>query len=274
MPELPEVETLVRQLRPLLVGRRVLNARLSHDDILDGVTPRGLTRGMIGATITALHRRAKHALIETDKGILAVQPGMSGTIVHFPTRLTTTQKQYAVLTCTLDDDTVFVYRDVRRIGTLRWLTPDAWALYASRLGPEPLDDAFTAADFVARVGKSASAIKKVLMNQRVVVGVGNIYANEALFAAGIRPSRRASAVPKKKLADLHGEVRRILTAAIQSEGSSVRSYVSSHGEAGLFQRQLKVYGRGGEPCRTCGAVLASTHEIDNRATVYCRRCQK
>ncbi len=274
MPELPEVETLVRQLRPLIVGRRILDAALSHENILDGVTKRTLLRALPGREITAVERRAKHALVWMNDRVLAVQPGMSGSLLRFRRPLTPEQQHYAVLRCHLDDGSWLVYRDVRRIGTIRWLDASGWDAYAARLGPEPLDPAFSAADFANRLGRSTAAIKKVLMNQRFVVGVGNIYANEALFAAGIRPSRRASQVARKRLQALHGDVRRILMAAIASEGSTIRDYVSSAGESGSFQGSLAVYGRGGEACRTCGTPLSSTHDIDNRATVYCKTCQR
>ena len=274
MPELPEVETLVRQLRPILVGRTIVSATLSHDDILDGVTRRTLLTGLKGATITGITRRAKHALIATDRRLLAIQPGMSGTLIHHRRPLTPDEARYAVLRCVLDDGTVLAYRDVRRIGTIRWLDAAGWAAYEAKLGPEPLDPTLTADAFAERVGRSTSAIKKALMNQRIIVGVGNIYANEALFAARIRPARRASTVPKKQLRALHGEVRRILEAAIAAEGSTIRSYVSSQGDGGGFQRRLKVYGRAGAPCTECKAPLSGTHAIDGRQTVWCRNCQR
>jgi len=179
-----------------------------------------------------------------------------------------------VLTCALDDGALLVYRDVRRIGTLRWLDDAGWLAYDARLGPEPLDPEFTAAIFAERLGRSRAAIKKVLMDQKVVVGVGNIYATEALFAAGIDPSKAANRVPNAQLVELHGHVQRILAAAIASEGTSFRDYVTSTGEPGNFQLELWVYGREGEECRVCGTRLASTQEIDARGTVFCWRCQR
>ncbi|MGH7581857.1 MAG: bifunctional DNA-formamidopyrimidine glycosylase/DNA-(apurinic or apyrimidinic site) lyase [Gemmatimonadales bacterium] len=274
MPELPEVETIVRGLRPRIVGRRITGAALSHPDILAGVSAARLLRELRGRTIVAVERRAKHALIVTDTKILAVQPGMSGSLIHYRRALTAAEHRYAVLRCTLDDGTRLVYRDIRRIGTIRWVTPAAWAKYAARLGPEPLDPAFTAGDFAARLGRSASPIKKVLMDQRFVVGVGNIYANEALFAAGIDPSMRARDVPATKLRRLHHEVRRVLQLAIDREGSSIRNYVTGTGESGSFQTVMKVYGRAGQSCLQCGTTLTETHEIDGRSTVFCWRCQK
>lgn len=273
MPELPEVETIVRELRPKLVGRQITAAKLSHDNLLDGVSKRTLLRGLTGRTITAVTRRAKHALIHTDTNILAVQPGMSGALLHYDRPLPVAEQKYAVLQCALDGHGALVYRDVRRIGTLRWLTPAAWNAYQSQLGPEPLDPAFTADRFADRLGRSRAAIKKVLMDQRVVVGVGNIYASEALFAAGIDPSKRADRVPREQLLALHREAQRILCAAIDSAGTTFRDYVTGTGGSGNFQLELLVYGRAGEPCTVCGTRLASTHAIDARGTVFCWRCQ-
>lgn len=274
MPELPEVESIVRSLRPLVVGRRIVSAALSHDNVLDGVTKGQLLKQLPGREVTSITRRAKHALVHTDTRTLAVQPGMSGALLHYTRDLTPDELKYAVLRCTLDDGSLLVYRDVRRIGTLRWVDDKAWAKYAARLGPEPLDPELTAAGFAARLGASKAAIKKVLMDQRVIVGVGNIYANEALFSAGIDPSRPANRVPAPQLESLYHHVHRILSAAIASEGTSFRDYVNGTGEQGNFQLELLVYGREGEPCRVCGTTLAVTHEIDARSTVFCWRCQE
>lgn len=273
MPELPEVETMVRELRECLVGQRIVRARLRHDNLLDGVTRHGLVRGLRGRRIVSVDRRAKHALIRTDTKILAAQPGMSGGLEVLKRPRRGEVARYDVLTCELDGGGALVYRDVRRIGTLRWLTAAAWDAYATRLGPEPLDPALTAEEFATRLGRSRAAIKKVLMDQRFVVGVGNIYANEALFAAGIDPSQPAERVARPKLESLHGHVRRILTEAIASEGTTFRDYLTSTGRPGNFQLELMVYGREGEPCRVCGTRLAATQDIDARQTVFCWRCQ-
>ena len=274
MPELPEVESIVRSLRPLIVGRRIEAARLSHDNILEGVSKATLLKQLLGREIRDVTRRAKHALVHTDTKTLAVQPGMSGALLVYDRALTPDEVRYAVLRCTLDDGSMLVYRDVRRIGTLRWVDAASWAKYSARLGPEPLDPEFTAEAFAKRLGGSKAAVKKVLMDQKVVVGVGNIYATEALFAAGIDPSKPAHRVPPEQLEALHGHVHRILSAAIASEGTSFRDYVNGTGEPGSFQLELYVYGREGEPCRVCGTRLASTQEIDARGTVFCWRCQR
>jgi formamidopyrimidine-DNA glycosylase len=273
VPELPEVETIVRGLRSRLVGRTIRSATLSHDDVLDGVSRRTLLRQLPGRVITAITRRAKHALIHTDTRILAVQPGMTGALLCHDRKLTAAESKYAVLQCRLDHGATLVYRDVRRIGTLRWLDAGAWQKYQTRLGPEPLDPEFTADEFADRLARSASPIKKVLMDQRFVVGVGNIYANEALFAAGIDPSRPARSVPRERLLGLHGQVRRILTAAIASEGTTFRDYVTGTGAPGNFQLEIVAYSREGQPCVVCGTRLVMTHAIDARSTVFCWRCQ-
>jgi formamidopyrimidine-DNA glycosylase len=274
MPELPEVETIVRDLRPALVGRTILRASLSHDDVLRDVTRRRLLAGLRGATVVGLSRRAKHAVLELDTGRrLVIQPGMSGVLFIAEQSLAGADTKYAVLRAALDDARELVYRDVRRLGTLLLLDDGEWREYDESLGPEPLDPEFTADDFAERLGRSRQAIKKVLMDQRYVVGVGNIYANEALFAARIDPSRPASRVTADEYAALHAEVRRILTAAIHSKGTTFRDYRTGTGEKGNFQFELLVYGREGEPCRRCGTRLTLTHLIDGRSTVFCHRCQ-
>jgi formamidopyrimidine-DNA glycosylase len=167
-----------------------------------------------------------------------------------------------------------VYRDVRRLGTLLLLNEKQWAAYDAAIGPEPLDPGFTAERFGQALRGSRQAIKKVIMDQRHLAGVGNIYANEALFAAGIDPSKPARLLTPDDHVRLHAEIRRILTAAIDSNGTTFRDYRTGTGEAGNFQLELQVYGREGEPCRVCGTRLAGTHTIDGRTTVFCHRCQR
>jgi formamidopyrimidine-DNA glycosylase len=274
MPELPEVETIVRDLRPELAGRAIVKAQLTHDDVLRGVSRRRLLTALAGARILRLARRAKHAVLELDRGRLVIQPGMSGSLLVHGRALTPEQERYAVLRAELDDGRILVYRDVRRLGTLLLLDAKGWTDYDTALGPEPLDPGLTPEIFAERMARSRSAVKKVLMDQRVIVGVGNIYANEALFAAGIDPSRAADRIDAAGYHRLLAEVRRILQAAIDSKGTTFRDYRTGTGEPGGFQLELMVYGREGEPCRVCGTRLAGTHLIDARATVFCHRCQR
>jgi len=273
MPELPEVETIVRDLRPFLVGRRIGRVTLSHDDVLRGVTRRRLVRRLTGSTILAVTRRAKHAVLEMEKARLIVQPGMTGSLMVHRRALTPDEAKYAVLRAELGRGQELVYRDVRRLGTLLLLDAKAWTRYTSAIGPEPLDDDFTVEQFVSGLGRSRQAIKKVIMDQRHLAGVGNIYANEALFSAGIDPSKPALLLTPEDHIKLHAEIRRILNAAIASNGTTFRDYRRGTGDTGSFQLELQVYGREGEPCRVCGTRLSGTHTIDGRTTVFCHRCQ-
>lgn len=274
MPELPEVETIVRDLRPALTGRRIIRAWLSHDDVLRGVTRRTLVGRLGGATIHAVSRRAKHAVLELGDRRLIIQPGMTGSLQVHDHDLTPDEQRYAVLRAPLDDGRTLVYRDVRRLGTLLLLDDRAWQRYDQALGPEPFDPALDGTAFFRRLSRSRQAVKKLIMDQRVIVGVGNIYANEALFASRIDPSRAGSHLSAPEASTLLAEIRRILTAAIASRGSTVRDYRTGTGEAGEFQFALHVYGRGGEPCTRCGTRLTETHLLDARTTVLCHRCQR
>jgi formamidopyrimidine-DNA glycosylase len=272
LPELPEVETIVRQIRPEIVGRKILRARLVHADVLRGVSRSALTRGLPGRRIIGLDRRAKHAVVRLEGGTrLIVQPGMTGALLV--TRAGT-PTDYAVLRLSLDDGRDLVYRDVRRLGTLLLLDAGAWRRYHESLGPEPLTPGFTPRRLAASIGGSRQAIKKALMNQGLLAGVGNIYANEALFAAGIDPSKPACDLGPAAWRRLHRELRRILRSAIASQGTTVRDYRTGLGQRGRFQLELLVYGREGESCRRCGTPLTGTHCLDARITVFCHHCQR
>ncbi|HEX6670519.1 MAG TPA: bifunctional DNA-formamidopyrimidine glycosylase/DNA-(apurinic or apyrimidinic site) lyase [Gemmatimonadales bacterium] len=273
MPELPEVETIVRDIRPALLGRRLDRVSLSHDDVLRGVTRRRLLRGLEGATVRDVFRRAKHAVLDLGPRRLVVQPGMTGSLVVHPRPLEGDARRYAVLRARLDDGRELVYRDVRRLGTLLLLDERAWERYDRAIGPEPLDHDFTPERLGQALGRSRQAVKKVIMDQKHLAGVGNIYANEALYAARIDPSKAARKLTADDHRRLHAEIRRILLAAIESNGTTVRDYRTGTGEAGSFQLELLVYGREGEPCGRCGTRLTGTHTIDARITVFCHRCQ-
>jgi formamidopyrimidine-DNA glycosylase len=273
MPELPEVETIVRDIRSALTGRRIVQASLSHDDVLRGTSRRRLLRRLTGATIRRVFRRAKHAVLELDSGRLVIQPGMTGSLMVHRRGLTPDQAKYAVLRAKLDNGRELVYDDVRRLGTILLLDDKQWERYTEAIGPEPLEPDYTAERLGSALRGSRQAIKKVLMDQRYLAGVGNIYANEALFAAGIDPSKPARSLGPEDHRRLHSEIRRILAAAIKSNGTTVRDYKTGNGESGNFQLELLVYGREGEPCRVCGTRLTGTHVIDARISVFCHRCQ-
>ncbi len=283
MPELPEVETFVRAIQPRLTGRSFVAARLSHDDVLRGVTRRRLLAGLKGARVREVFRRAKHAVIVTDRSRLVVQPGMTGSLFgsgsevgagegwEDPGSGRRTIRCSALLSRSGGE---LVYRDPRRLGTLLWLDDRAWEDYDEALGPEPLAADFRPAGLGRVLAGSRAAVKKVLMDQGALAGVGNIYAQEALFAARIDPSKPANRVAPEAVAPLYRALRRILRRAILAQGSTIRDYRTGGGEKGGFQLELKVYGREGLPCVRCGTTLAGTHAIDGRITVFCHRCQR
>jgi formamidopyrimidine-DNA glycosylase len=184
------------------------------------------------------------------------------------------ERRYAAVTFDLDDGRALHYRDVRRLGTVALMGPERFRAYTDALGVEPLDAAFTASHLSALLARSRAAIKKVLMDQRSIAGIGNIYANEALWRAQIDPSREARRVAPADAERLRDAIVAVLTAAIAARGTSFRDYRDASGGRGAFAGQLDAYGRAGQPCRRCGARLAGTHAVDGRSTVFCAHCQR
>ena len=275
MPELPEVETIVRDLSPRLTGRILRSPRLFKSDVLRRVSARRLLATVARNRIEQVTRRAKHVVLRFASGHrMVVQPGMTGNLLVYDRPLSAPERRYVVFLGRLDGHGTFVYRDVRRLGRV-WLLDEAgWLSYTARIGPEPLEPAFDSAAFAARFCGTRQAVKKALMDQHRLAGVGNLYANEALFRAGIDPSRPANRLGPAALANLYQEVRAVLDEAIAAQGTTFRDYRTGTGRRGGFQFALHVYGRGGEPCTRCGTVLQTTHLIDGRATTFCWRCQR
>jgi formamidopyrimidine-DNA glycosylase len=274
VPELPEVETIARDLAPCLIGRTLKNPRLFKSNGLREVSTRKLLGTLRGATVHDVSRRAKHVVFLLDSGFrLVIQPRMTGTLSIAAGRPSAEERKYRVLQANIGEGKRFVYRDVRRLGTIWLLDERAWLSYTGRIGPEPLHESFGVREFEKQLKGTRTEIKKALMDQRRIAGVGNIYANEALFRAGIDPSRRTDRLSHAELAKLLREVRGVLDEAIDAKGTTLRDYRTGTGDAGSFQGTLQVYGRGGSPCVRCGATLATTHAIDGRATTFCYKCQ-
>ena len=275
MPELPEVETMVRDIAPGLEGYRIERAELRKTDVLRHVSKPRLIKTLVGNTIEQVYRRAKHAVFRLSSGHrMIIQPRMTGSLLLYDRPLTRDELKYAVLICTFSDNRKFVYRDVRRLGTIWLLDEQGWIAYTGRIGPEPLEDTFTPFTFAQRLKGTRTAVKKAIMDQRRLAGVGNIYANEALFDARLNPAKRTDRLSLEEFARLHAAIVDVLQRALRSSGTTLRDYRRGTGEPGRFQFQLRVYGRGGEKCANCGRKLAMTHEIDKRQTTFCRRCQK
>lgn len=270
MPELPEVETTLRGVAPHVVGRTIAAVRV-FDRRLRWPVPAGLEKRLAGLAINGVERRSKYLLFRTAAGTLIVHLGMTGSLrVH---RVAPPRRAHDHVDIVLDDGTTLRYHDPRRFGAMLWMPADAQGHpLLDRLGPEPFDPAFDAEYlFRATRGKRA-AIKLALMDNHIVVGVGNIYANEALFRAGIRPGVAAGRVSKPRLARLVAAVREVLSEAIAKGGSTLRDYVDSAGEPGYFQLNYHVYGRAGAACRVCRTPVRLLR-LGQRASYYCPACQ-
>jgi formamidopyrimidine-DNA glycosylase len=275
VPELPEVETIVREVAPFLEGSRIALAQLKKTDVLREVSKQRLISTLQGNTIEQVYRRAKHVVFRLGSGHrMIIQPRMTGSVIVYDRRLTRDELRYAVLICTLSDARKFVYHDVRRLGTI-WLLDEAgWVAYTGRIGPEPLEDTFTPFVFADRLKGTRTAVKKAIMDQRRLAGVGNIYANEALFDARLNPAKSTHKLSLEEFARLHAAIVDVLHRALASSGTTLRDYRTGTGAEGRFQFELRVYGRGGEKCPNCGKKLVMTHEIDKRQTTYCKKCQR
>jgi formamidopyrimidine-DNA glycosylase len=275
MPELPETETIARDLDREIRGRTVRAVEVRRPDVLRGVTPKELQNRLTGANIMRCWRRAKLVVIDLSTGErIVVQPRFTGALLLSLGELPPAEAPYSTLHLSLDDGRDLHYRDIRRLGTVALMSPEHFERYVGGLGIEPLDQGFTAPHLSGILRGSGQAVKKVLMDQRVVVGIGNIYANEACWRAGVDPSRAARSVAPEEVGRLRDGIVDVLTASIEARGTSFRDYRDATGGKGDFERSLAVYGRGGAPCLRCGARLIETHAIDGRSTVLCAGCQR
>ncbi|MDE2117072.1 MAG: bifunctional DNA-formamidopyrimidine glycosylase/DNA-(apurinic or apyrimidinic site) lyase [Betaproteobacteria bacterium] len=270
MPELPEVETTLRGLAPHLVGQRIAGVAIRHPQLRWPI-PRNLPKLLRDQTIRSIRRRAKYLLIECGNGTLILHLGMSGSLRMLPAD--TPAEKHDHFDLLLAKGELLRLRDPRRFGAVLWRESDpAQHPLLARLGVEPLEKEFDAAYLHRATRKRSAAIKQVLMDSQVVVGVGNIYANEALFRAGIRPQLAANRLSLARCARLAQAVRETLREAIRLGGSSLRDYVDSNGNPGYFQQHYWVYGRAGEPCRVCGTPIKQIRQ-GQRSSFYCPRCQ-
>ncbi len=281
MPELPEVETLVRGLHLLLPGCRIERTRVIHEDVLRQPVRR-FRNEVRHRTITAVERRAKNIVMPLDDGeaFLVVNLGMTGAL--FPQRFERSngsapgslarRPTHPAVRFHLDGGRALVFHDVRRFGTVEVLSAEAWRVRDARLGPEPLSDEFGAADLHAGLVRSRSPVRNWLLDQRRIAGVGNIYASEACFRAGVHPERPADSVTPGEAAGMHRGLRDVLGAAIEHGGTTLQDYRNADGRPGLFGTLLQVYGREGEPCVSCGSPVERI-VIANRSAFFCPECQ-
>jgi formamidopyrimidine-DNA glycosylase len=271
VPELPETETIARDLDGAIGGARITQVELQRPDVLRATLAPRLPHLLTGRTVARAWRRAKSIVLSLEAGLqVVVTPRFTGALIL---GAAATPDEYACVRLRLADGRELRYTDVRRLGTFAVLSDDAFDAWSGALGPEPLDPEFTPERLSECIRGSNRAVKTVLMDQKRLAGVGNIYANEALWLAGIRPSRRASSITRAQCSALHRELTGVLRAAVAARGTSFRDYRDAFGARGGFAAQLQAYGRGGEPCARCGTPLKSSHAIDGRATVWCRSCQ-
>lgn len=270
MPELPEVETTRRGIEPHIVGQQV-EALVVRQPKLRWQVPEALPGNMQGQVIQSVERRGKYLLLQVEGGAAMYHLGMSGSLYMVDAEQPPTYHDHVDLV--LANGMALRLTDPRRFGSLLWQADGESHELLSKLGPEPLSEEFDTNHLQAACEGRKVAIKQLVMNSNVVVGVGNIYANEALFAAGIHPKRAAGRISRQRLDKLVTEIKRILAMAIQQGGTTLKDFVGGDGKPGYFKQELSVYGRGGEDCLQCERPLTEIR-LGQRSTVFCGHCQK
>lgn len=270
MPELPEVETTRRGLMPHVVGRQVEQVIIRQHQLRWPISP-ALSEALPGQTISAIQRRAKYLLLDAGSGYVCIHLGMSGRLRIVPAKTPPTAHDH--IDIVLNDGQAIRFNDTRRFGSIFWLTGDVFSfpLLAS-LGPEPLDDSFDGAWLYENSRQRRVAVKNFIMDSHTVVGVGNIYASESLFAAGIHPKRAAGRISAQRYAELAAAIKQTLHKAIAAGGTTLRDYIGVDGTSGYFQLALAVYDKAGQPCPRDGESIRRVI-IGQRSTFYCPRCQ-
>jgi formamidopyrimidine-DNA glycosylase len=270
MPELPEVETIRRGIEPHVAGRRVESVTI-RDRRLRWPVPADLPERLRHQRIRSVRRRAKYLLLDTESGSAMIHLGMSGRLQVVAGGHPVRKHDHADIV--LDSGDVLRFHDPRRFGSILWASDPARHPLLASLGPEPFDAAF-GGDHLYRLSRGRRiAIKAFIMNAAIVVGVGNIYASEALFRAGIHPTRPAGRISALRMAALAGAIRQVLERAIEAGGTTLRDFYGGDGSPGYFQQELAAYGRTGEPCLRCGAPIRQK-VVGQRSTFYCAACQR
>ncbi|WP_341218285.1 bifunctional DNA-formamidopyrimidine glycosylase/DNA-(apurinic or apyrimidinic site) lyase [Neptunomonas phycophila] len=270
MPELPEVETTRRGVAPHVINQ-TLTSIVVRQPKMRWPVPVDVLQSLIGLAVNDVSRRGKYLFLETERGAIVIHLGMSGSLrvlTHY-----VEPGKHDHVDIGLASGACLRLTDPRRFGSVLWQPVGEELSLISSLGPEPLTDAFNADYLINRSQGRSVAIKQLVMNSHVVVGVGNIYANEALFMAGIDPRKPAGKVSKPKLTRLVAAIKKILSAAIEQGGTTLRDFVDSDGKPGYFAQSLSVYGRAGEPCLVCNKELTEVR-MGQRSTVFCSRCQR
>lgn len=269
MPELPEVETTRRGIAPHIIGKKVVQVVVRQPRLRWPVSAE-LAQCLTGRTVESVSRRAKYLFIETGHGKVMIHLGMSGSLRILPAFVAAGKHDHVDMI--FDDGYVLRFRDPRRFGSIFWL-PGSEHVLLDNLGPEPFSSAFCGQYLYTRSRSRKIAVKMFIMNAQIVVGVGNIYANEALHLAGIRPDRAANRISRIRYDLLAVVIKEVLASAIESGGTTLRDFVREDGSPGYFGQSLKVYGRGQQPCLQCQHSLKEIRQ-GGRATVFCPACQR
>ncbi len=269
MPELPEVETSRRGIAPHIVGARVANVIIRNRSLRWPIS-KTVDKSLTAATITSVDRRAKYLLINTVDGAAILHLGMSGSV--YIVDIGTPAGVHDHVDIEFTSGKTLRFRDPRRFGSLHWSRNPLQHKLLRSLGPEPLSDAFDGAYLWSRSRGRRVSVKQFIMNAAIVVGVGNIYASEALYRAGINPRRAAGRIARKRYEALVEAIKEVLASAIEAGGTTLRDFYGGDGEAGYFQQQLEAYGRDGQPCRRCDTPI-STIVQGQRSTFFCKQCQ-
>ena len=269
MPELPEVETSRRGIEPHILDARVSRVVIRERRLRWPVSNE-LDRLLPGKTISSVGRRAKYLLLNTTSGTAILHLGMSGTVCVVDCG--TPAGVHDHVDIEFDSGLMLRYRDPRRFGSLHWSTAPLLHPLLRSLGPEPLSDDFDGRYLWTTSRGRKLSVKQFIMNAHVVVGVGNIYASEALYEAGIHPKRAAGRIAEQRYIRLADAIKSVLKRAIKAGGTTLRDFYGGDGESGYFQQQLEAYGRDGEPCRRCNTPITAIVQ-GQRATYYCKQCQ-
>jgi formamidopyrimidine-DNA glycosylase len=275
MPELPEVETVRTQLEPKLVGRRFVDVEIADTRLTRPHDPAEVAAELVGERVIALERRGKYVVVRFETGrVLLIHLRMTGQLLHAARGSLPEDDPHRRAVVRLDDGADVVYRDIRRFGT--WLLTEPGELdpyLAARVGREPLAPAFTARRLAEALEGRKAPVKAAILDQRRLAGVGNIYADEALWRAQIHPLEPAGELTHTEVAALHRGIRAALRAGIARQGATLRDYRTPDGASGAMQHEFKVYGREGEPCDRCGTPIEKTRAA-GRGTWYCPTCQQ
>jgi formamidopyrimidine-DNA glycosylase len=275
MPELPEVETIRRDLESRIAGRRFTSVRIPPDTgkpvpVLKGIDESSFREGIVGASIEGVSRRGKYLVFHLDSGrLLVVHLRMTGALLH--RKPDDAPDKYVRAVLSLDDATELRFSDLRKFGGF-WLVDDVSESTTTGLGPEPLSEGFTQELLAAALAGRKAPVKSIILDQRRIAGIGNIYADEACYAAGIDPRRLGGELTVDDVSRLTGSIRDVLLAGVESRGASFSDYRDADGKSGSMQMHVKVFRRTGKPCYTCGTIIERV-KVGGRSTHFCPTCQ-